>query len=306
MSLESRRLKFKELSGRFECQRPSELVSVHKISEPRFGALRSAAATYMSRCLPELRFVIDEPAILGEFLRQRAALKNVTPNGMIVPKRELVFEYNMIVKAFTDIISELNIADFIASWHIPLNLRYKDGEVVKENLLREHATEVVHSDSWAGESADSVAVYIPIFGDIGHNFIELYDPPEDFSEQWLKPLQTYLDGAGIAARYRKIGIQQKPGHVYLADFGTMHATTRVGKSGARVSIDTTFALKRSGGENEMAQQKMHPWRLNERLSHESLCAVGRTKMFVFPDSINDQWRPGHFRHPTDPKVVDIL
>ncbi len=64
--------------------------------------------------------------------------------------------------------------------------------IVEGNLERAYPTEDIHSDSWAGESSDSVTTMIPIFGDTERNRVDYYTPPEDFQEEWLRGPPSFL------------------------------------------------------------------------------------------------------------------
>jgi len=311
MSLQSRLQRFAEFKSRFEVVADHPLIAVHKIDEDLFAKLKHAICVYMSKCLPTQKLYTDETAILGEFARIRALdrnlIKNCTPNGMLVPKNYTILEYNAVVQAYAAIIESLNVNDFIDSWHVPLNVRYKDGEVVQENLLRHHPTEHIHSDSWAGESPASVTTILPILGDAENNYVTFYAPPDHFEEDWLKPRPSYQDGADIAASYTQVDIPFRAGHVYLADFATLHSSSRKPGSCARVSIDTTFALARSREELDSAELRMHEWRKEERATQQELFQVGKTKLFVFPDSADQQVDSrGGFKHPTTLKLIEIL
>jgi hypothetical protein len=279
---------------------PSELIAVHKINKNLWENLRLKAAIYMSKCLPDNnKVILDEKKLLSKFEESKDDILNITPNGMIVPKRHLILEYNGLVKAFIDIINSLNIQDFILSWHIPLNLRIKFTQVNQENLTRHHPTEDIHSDSWAGESSESVTTYLPIFGDISKNYVQTYDPPDNFKENWLGPLPTYKDGIKYASQYSKVDLIQKPGDLMLADFATLHSSTRLKNAKTRVSIDTTFHMKRT-----KSNEVIHKWREGERTSNEILSMIGEKNLFVFPDEINNRVdSKGGFKHPTNLKIV---
>ena len=304
MSLEQRMANFDQMAKRFPATRPAPLIAVYRPSAERFRQIQVAAATYMSKCLGEERFVLDEDDLLAEFQKKAGAIPNITPNGMIVPKRHLILEYNALVRAFVNIINELNIQPFISSWHIPLNLRIKFGTVNEENLKRHHPTEDVHTDSWAGESAESVTTMLFIFGDVARNHVRYYDPPAHFREEWLGALPTYRHGAEIASQYRLLDFVPLKGELVLADFATLHSSTLLPGASSRVSIDTTFALERSRLRG--AAETIHPWRVNERATHEVLNRLGQSHLFVFPDSIHDRVdSQGGFKHPTNLKVVDL-
>lgn len=230
-------------------------------------------------------------------------MKNITPNGMIVPKRNKVLEYNLVVRRFAKIINTFDIGPLVDSWHVPLNVRIKYGEADESNLRRDHPTEHAHSDSWAGESAESVTVHIPLLGDTDRNYVQMFYPPDNFEEAWLGPRATYLDGSqAVVHRYQKIDFVTPLGSVLLADFSTLHATTRFPGAGARVSIDTTFVLRKPGVSAEV----IHPWRKEERVFHKVLSGIGETHLLYFPDTVEQQVdSQGGFKHPTNLRVTRI-
>ena len=206
------------------------------------------------------------------------------------------------LRAFINIIDGLSISGFISSWHVPLNVRYKDAGIVEENLKRHHPTEHIHSDSWAGESSESVTTIIPLLGDAERNRVDYYAPPDDFEESWLKPLPSYLAGTEIAKRYRPIEVPFRQGYLYIADFGMLHASFHHPGCEGRVSIDTTFAMSQNVNQKEV----IHPWREGERAKHEDLLNIGITKLFVFPDTNESQVdSQGGFKHPTNLIIKDI-
>ncbi len=295
---------FDALTAQFECQRPCPLIAVYQIPDVDWEHLRHAAAVYMSRCLPGNPLIQDEEELLGEFHARQEEILNVTPNGMIVPKRHTVLEYNALARAFARIIDGLGIGGQITSWHIPLNLRVKFNKVNEANMKRHHPTEHIHSDSWAGESADSVTTMIPIFGDIARNHVTYYDPPEHFEEEWLGPLPSYAHGAEIASRYERLEFVPEKGQLILADFATLHASHREPNAGHRVSIDTTFVPIRDNRGEQF--EVIHPWRENERAPHEVLRNLGETHLFYFPDRVDEQVdSQGGFKHPSHLLVKEL-
>jgi hypothetical protein len=305
MSLEIRQQKFSLLEKQFKCERPSPLFLIHKIDEELYESLRLATCIYMSKSMGLKRPLLTEEAVMEKFVELRESVQNMTPNGMLVPKRHLILEFNAVVKAFVDIIATLKIEQFISSWHVPLNVRFKDGEMAKENMGRKFATENIHSDSWAGESAESATIMIPLFGDLARNHMTFYEPPLNFEESWLGPKDSYADGEGIAAQYKKIDLQQQKGYLYLSDFATLHASSRLPGAGPRASIDTTFALKRLATEN-IGQEVIHPWRESERLDPKRFANIGLENLFLFPNRIGENVDSSKgFKHPTELQVIDF-
>lgn len=305
MSLQSRIADFDRLTEQFLCERPSRLIAFHKICPELWEQLRLAVALYMSRSIPGNRILLSEKELLREYVERGLEIPNITPNGMIVPKRHSILEYNVLVRAFAHIVESMGIGKMIVSWHIPLNLRIKFRELNSENMKRHHPTEHIHSDSWAGESADSVTVHIPIFGDTDRNCVIFYDPPSSFEESWLGPRPTYGDGQSVAKQYKKLDFVPPKGHLLLADFSTLHASTRLPDAEVRVTIDTTFVPRRDKPQDE--KETIHPWRENERATHETLCNLGLTHLFVFPDDIKQKVdSQGGFKHPSNLRIVKLL
>ena len=68
----------------------------------------------------EYEFILDENALLKRFDEDYEKILNITPNGMIVPKRHTILEYNLLAQTFFIIIETLGIQDLISSWHISL------------------------------------------------------------------------------------------------------------------------------------------------------------------------------------------
>ncbi len=305
MSLEYRRFRFQNLVKRFDpdlITLVDQLIARVKIPDDLFHNLKTAAAIYVSSSLPDGRFTVDEKELLGAFVKSRQLIKNCTPNGMMVPKKEISLQFNLVVRAFADIIESFNFGDLLVSWHVPLNIRYKDGHIVKSNLERAYPTEDIHSDSWAGESADSVTTMIPLFGDTEQNRVDYYTPPDDFQEEWLGPQPSYRHNQNIAQKYTKIEVPYSKGYLYFVDFGTLHSSARYPSAGPRISIDTTFAFSPQPGQEE----KIHPWRVGERASHSELRDIGRRTFFSFNNSWDDQVdNKGGFKHPTDLKIVSL-
>lgn len=291
------------LADRIACARPSPLVCLHTIESRLWDRLRMAAALYLSVCLPDRRVLVDERALLDALERGRERIPNITPNGMIVPKRHTILEFNSLARAFADIVDSLGLGDLVISWHVPLNLRIKFGRPTAENTGRSHETEVAHSDSWAGTYSDSVLVHLPVFGDLERNQLAFYEPPADFDESWLAPLPRFADGGDLAARYRRLDVTARAGQLVLADFATLHQSVRQPGAGARISIDTQFRLRRAPIPGAAVP---HPSRAAEYMPHEVVTGLGERYLLFFPDGAEQRVdNQGGFRHPSHWKLVEL-
>ena len=306
MSLATRIKAFNILASRFDHKRMSDLTLEHEIDDNLLTKLHLAVFSYVSGCLPNGQFYMEEKILLEKVTEayNNDEIPNMTPNGLFLPKRHLVVEYNYLITAFSDIVESLNVGDLISSWHIPLNLRYKDGLVSQSNVIRSHPTEHVHTDSWAGESSESVTIQIPIFGDIQRNYVSFYSAPEEFEESWLGPRTSYKDGEEITKKYNKVDAVPSKGHVQFSDCADMHASTRLDNAGPRISIDTTFVLKRPGDERR--PEKIHKWREGERAAPEVISSIGSKYLMYFPDG-NEDWvdNEGGHKHPSNCQLVKL-
>ena len=303
MSLAARKARFGELASRFPCGRPTPLIAAHRADPAVLERLRIAAALYLARCLPDASAVsaallANETALLAETERQWDAIPNITPNGMVVPKRELNLEYNLFVAAFAALVASLGIDDLIEAWVHPPNLRVKEGAPNAQKLNRPYASERRHTEAWIEmNTARCVSVFVPLLGDTARNSVRFFAPADDFDEKWLKPLPSYEDGESISRRYQEVEVGYDKGFVYLADAATMHQSERQAGAGPRASIDVNFLLRTKGAASVGA----------DRTSQADLCATGQTRFFTFLDSMGQQVDTlGGKRHPTDRRrLVDL-
>ena len=298
--LEHRIQTFANMALNFKHKKVVDLICAHNIKARKFFELQDSILKYLGKSANN--YFDDASDMLGYYIDHYDNIPCITPNGLVAPKNNTVLEYNLICQNFYDIISNLNINHLIHSWHVPLNIRIKLGTAIGSNLTREYPTEYIHSDSWAGESSHSVTTMIPVFGDTYRNYVEYYEPPSNFKEEWLGPRPSYKDGDDVVQKYSKINYIAPIGTLNLVDFATLHRSHRESIAGVRVSIDTTFLLKR----NE-TQAVEHPWRTNERASPEIVHNLGKDYLFYFPDDpATIASNLGGFKHPTNLQIRKLI
>ena len=302
----ARRIKgFSEMRRIFEHEAPSPLIAVHAIDKELLKHLQDTVATYVSKSLPFDDGPLEEKNLINAYEEFEKSILCVTPNGIIVPKRNTTLEFNNVVKALMKIVENLGISAFIKSWYIPLNVRIKFGHVHKKDLKRAHATETTHSDSWTGLSSESVIIHIPLFGDTYHNSVHCYDPPLTFQEDWLGPRLSYDEGTEIVKRYKPIDFVCPKGSVMMLDTATLHSTRRLPGCGSRISLDAAFVLRKEGSDENY--DGIHPMRENEHLSPEKMFLIGEKYMFVFSDSPDEiVTSDDRFKHAANLKLTRIL
>jgi|GEM_PF-6076625 len=168
------------------------------------------------------------------------ALPNVTPNGVIRPKRETYLEYNVIHRRVQDIIRTLKLDQSIVKMRLPLTLRMVAGTASDWTLNRPRANNRMHSDFWTGGVCD-LAFLLPILGDVSNTTVRFAEPV-GMADDFLQELPRYEDGEKLYDSYVDYDMTMEKGHLYLQDIYCLHGTSRNG-GGFRVSMDWTIQTK---------------------------------------------------------------
>ena len=267
-----------------------------------------ATKSYVAKCVDSENLILDERKLLKKLQLRKKLIKNMTPNGIIVPKNEIGLEFNILVKSYVDIIKFLNIENLITNFHFPPNLRVKFSKFEKKNKNRKHPTEVMHADTWTGANPNWLAMHIFILGDIRNNHIRYAQPPKNFNENWLKPLKSAKEGVEISKKFKLINYVPKKGSLIIADASVIHQSFRKKNSGIRISLDTGFDIKMPNLKsfqrtivNKIDVKKM---RLKETINNDQFLNIGEKTYFHFPDSFKEKvYSKGGFKHPSNVSMV---
>tara|TARA_B100000989_G_scaffold297488_1_gene283394 strand:+ start:461 stop:1297 length:837 start_codon:yes stop_codon:yes gene_type:complete len=207
---------FKKITNCFKNEKINEFVVAHKINEKLYKKLKDDSKLYLK-------------------ISKNYNLANMTPNGKLVPKKEVQWIYNEIFKTFRDIIYSLKIERHIKNWVFPA-IRYKEEKLNKLNTKRSSRSELPHSDAWAGWGEDAILIQIPLLGDTINNRVNYYSLPNNFDKSWMK--KSEFDKAKKFVRQcQKIRHHYKKGYIYIADISVVHSTYRGKNSKPRMSID---------------------------------------------------------------------
>src|SRR5271155_523167 len=85
---------FNRLLDRFPKAQKWRLLMAQALSPEQFERIRFAAATYVSASLGSKKLILEEAELLDNLERLRSTMPNITPNGLLVPKREFILEFN--------------------------------------------------------------------------------------------------------------------------------------------------------------------------------------------------------------------
>lgn len=287
MSLESRVQDFKESKIISSCIFSDfPLITNIKFESKKYKVFERDIIRFLSKSATNSYKLKNEKQILDYYNKNQHKFKFITPNGAIVPKYETTNDFNKINRSFVNLIKSTNFYKNIIKFHVPLNIRIKFKKIPNFFLKRNMATEIPHSDAWAGEKSTCVNMHIPLFGDNTNNRMVFYYPKK-FNENWLRHLNHFSEGKKFLKFYKKINLRTLKKCATISDFATLHQTLREKNCGSRISLDTTFDIKRKFTKNK--NNIIHKKRIKEYISLNKFLKLGSKIKFQFNDSINDDF-----------------
>ncbi len=176
--------------------------------------------------------------ILESYEKDILALPNMTPNGLVLPKKDNFLAYNQLNKTVCEIFKTFNIDEYVQTIHTPINIRVVSGKPSNTDL-RPRASSKLHSDIWAGEFTNTIMLFLTALGDIVNNGIEFYEPSQRFHTEFCKPLNDYLEGASLEFESKRYDCGLRDGFAYFTDPFLLHRTVKKSPK-LRLSIDFRF------------------------------------------------------------------
>ena len=169
MSLKMRYNRINHITKQWKLQKTHSLITRYKINSKFFNQFKFNIKLYISKAL-NIDFSINDKIFLKNIDKARNNRINITPNGAIVPKREYHLEYNLVLRSWCELVSQMskNNPKLLKLFRITPNIRIKFGKELKDNKKRELSTSYPHSDAWV-EGPWGMNCYIPFFGDTKNN-----------------------------------------------------------------------------------------------------------------------------------------
>jgi hypothetical protein len=274
---------FGALAERFTSGERKRLAIAQKLRAEQYAAVRSAMLTYISACLGQ-RSAMPEPEVLDGLLAQRDTLKNYRPDGLLVPKREQVLEFNLLHRAVAAAFRGFGIERHADVIDLPINVRVVYGKPATGRTSLPYASSKVHADVWAGVPVDAVVVVMPVLGDIDNITIECGEMAAEQELEAMRVLPDYLEGRMYKMIKPYDDVHMQHGSVYLCDARLLHQTVRRKRENVRVSID--FRFRMSDMEyRSMAPDVRGPEAMDTTVAYERWLGVGSQSMIVFDKSI---------------------
>lgn len=214
------------------------LLQVVRTPAAPLARLEGAVATYLwhnlSCAFPSRVFVFGK-SVITEHAPDLLALPNRTPNGVILPRRDTFYSFNMIQKALADIVETLGLLPRFSAVQVPCNVRLVEGALNAEVETRNYASTKIHTDVWNGEPINSILFNIPVLGDPRGVDLRFYEP-KMFPNRLRVPLDDYALGQEVAASAQEYPADFEIGNIYISDALSLHRTLKR-RHTLRLSLD---------------------------------------------------------------------
>lgn len=147
-------------------------------------------------------------------------LPNLTPNGILKPKKEILKHFNQLHKNYIQLLKNKGLLNLIKKSR-PINVRLKKGNNSSFIKKRPYSTFKIHSDAWNGLSVDCIFMH-HVFGS-PKNTIEYFKPKKP-KKKILRVIKDYNLGKKEFISYEKLG-KLKKGEIALVDLLCLHKTS---------------------------------------------------------------------------------
>lgn len=168
------------------------------------------------------------------------SLPNITPNGLILPKKETFLAYNQVHRSLVNILNNYDLGSKIDKIHAPINIRLVKGSKDLTDQ-RPRASSKIHTDIWAGEPAGALLCAMVVGGDWTASTVR-YIEPTSFPEDMLKPLADYNEGKHVSHTGEHYDTLLDNSGLFIMDSYLLHQTLKL-REGYRLSIDFRFIPK---------------------------------------------------------------
>jgi len=194
----------------------------------------------LSTCFPNKQFGMADDMLLAypDDLKQ---LPNVTPNGLVLPKRETFLAYNEMQKRAAAVFRSLGVDSHVDRIHMPINIRMVNGLPNPVADARPRSSTKPHSDIWASEPAEAIQVFMLLLGHGDKSNVRFIQPHE-FPASMVRTIDDFNEGACLLDHAWEYETHLDKGYIYLTDPFLIHQTMKMGE-GLRLSIDFRFLPK---------------------------------------------------------------
>ena len=126
MSLNQRRAVFNNLikycNG--NVRKINDLMIEIKIPKKFLKTLKQNTINYVSKSFNDNKKINNEDKLIMKINNKNYLIKNMTPNGLLMPKKENAEAFNNILKSYAAIIKFLGIKTLVDKFHFPPTLNF--------------------------------------------------------------------------------------------------------------------------------------------------------------------------------------
>ena len=303
INLESRKKRMSSLFSGKNNLRDEGLVKVCAINEKSINKLQNAVMYYVWDCLissnPDLDIKIDSNFYKNyeEVIKE---LPNITPNGLLVPKKENLLSFNKLQKIIYQEFEKNNLNNKIDKVQFPVNIRIQSGSFGGDK--RPRSSEKKHTDIWAGDPSGAIIVFLHIAGDyenIGINFFE----PSNFPKELLNTLDDYDKGNSKIGKLKKLDVKYDDSGWIFADPFIIHQTYKNVNS-IRISLDFRFIPKEKIDSDTYEDENRKPYFISPNLWSK----YGDSKILASKQTLLGDYKKNNFTrsYPVEIFCKDIL
>ena len=258
IDLEERKERMSTLLSKNNDSSNKELIYVNKISTVGIKKIQDAVIFYIWDCIissdPESNIEVDK----GFFKKYEDNIKNlpnITPNGLLVPKKENLLSFNKLQKVIYDEFYKNNLNKEIDKVQFPINLRIQSGKFDTDE--RPRASTKKHTDIWAGDPSGAILVFLHIYGEYEKIGIEFFEPKK-FPKSCLKTISDYNEGNSQIDDLKKLDTKYDDSGWIFADPFLLHQTFKNSDS-IRISLDFRFIPKEKLDSDSYEDENRKPY-----------------------------------------------
>ena len=303
INIESRKKRMSSLFSGKNNLRDEGLVKVCAINEKSINKLQNAVMYYVWDCLissnPDLDIKIDSNFYKNyeEVIKE---LPNITPNGLLVPKKENLLSFNKLQKIIYQEFEKNNLNNKIDKVQFPVKIRIQSGSFGGDK--RPRSSEKKHTDIWAGDPSGAIIVFLHIAGDyenIGINFFE----PSNFPKELLNTLDDYDKGNSKIGKLKKLDVKYDDSGWIFADPFIIHQTYKNVNS-IRISLDFRFIPNEKIDSDTYEDENRKPYFISPSLWSK----YGDSKILASKQTLLGDYKKNNFTrsYPVEIFCKDIL
>jgi len=303
VDLENRKKRMNALFDGTNSLNEGGLVKVLPINKKSINNLENAVMYYIWDCIvssnPEQDVKIDSN-FYKKYENIIKELPNITPNGLLVPKKENLLSFNKLQRIIYQEFEKNNLNSKIDKVQFPVNIRIQSGAF--DGGERPRSSEKKHTDIWAGDPSGAIIVFLHIAGDhknIGINFFE----PNNFPQELLRTLDDYNEGNSKIGELKKLNMTYDDSGWIFADPFLIHQTFKKVKS-VRVSLDFRFMPKEKIDSDTYEDENRRPYFITPNLWSE----YGDSKILSSKQTLFGNYKKNNFTksYPVEIFCKDIL